>query len=61
MASNRAYKSFEVAPVVNNVMRVNTSDQVALLEVIPHYFTDSSYCYDESSYSGESEIDSDID
>ena len=59
MASIRASKSFEVAAAVNKVMRLDTADQGALLEVIADYFTDPSYCDDESSYSGESEIDSD--
>ena len=59
MASIRASKYFEVAAAANKVMRLDTADQGALLEVIADYFTDPSYCDYESSYSGESEIDSD--
>ena len=59
MAANRA-KSSEVATAVNKLMRLDSADQEALLDVITDYFTNPNYDDDSDKSSGdETESDSD--
>ena len=53
-------KCFEVAKAVNEIMRLDSKDQGALLDVISDYFTAPDYCTDsDTSSEGQADTDSD--
>ena len=60
MAAGKS-KCFEAAQAVNHIMRLDSSDQEALLDVITDYFTAPDHSTDsDTSSEGLADSDSDI-